>query len=92
MKNAEGKVIDFSPAFTLCCMSKVGQPAKDTVRSRLERYEGGAVEGAVFLALHRKRIVCWSFFTEWIIILIWVQEEEEWQFMERADSTAPYII
>lgn len=45
-----------------------------------------------FLALHRKRIVCWSFFTEWIIILIWVQEEEEWQFMERADSTAPYII
>ena len=45
-----------------------------------------------FFGVASKRIVCWSFFTEWIIILIWVQEEEEWQFMERADSTAPYII
>ena len=41
---------------------------------------------------HRRKIVCWSFFTGWIIILISARGEAEWRYMERAGSTAPYII
>ncbi len=41
MKNAEGKDIDFSPVFTLCCMGKVGQPVENAGLFPAERIEGG---------------------------------------------------
>ena len=41
---------------------------------------------------HRNRIVCWSFSTAWITILISVREEAEWLFTEKTALTARSII
>ena len=33
--------------------------------------------------------VYWSFFTEWITILIWEHDAEVWRFTEKVDLTVP---
>ena len=48
--------------------------------------------GVDFLALHRNRIVCWSFSTAWTTILISAREEAEWLFMAKTGLTARSII
>ena len=47
---------------------------------------------AVFLVLHKRKIVYWNCFTEWITIHIWEQDAEEWRLTERGAFAERYII